>query len=434
MLKAVLFDLDNTLYDYDAAHKVAMKSVVREMQKHHSISGTDFMKLFDMSRKEIHRELSGTASAHNRILYFQRTVEKTHANLEPDIVLALYDAYWNTLLKNIRLRKNAIDVLKFCRDNGIKTAIVSDLTTKIQLRKIKKLGISRYIDVLVTSEEAGSEKPHAIMFLLTLNKLGVAPHDSVMVGDNAVADIEGANFVGLTTVLLKKGVLARGPKEDYQKPDYTISSISKLIGVIEKLNKKTEGYIKFDCHFNKTKPVSKKHIKDLNIYRQKLFGLGLIGAYPDKVGYGNLSIKKGKNIIITGTATGNLSELDESGYSLITSYDIHANNVFCSGAVKASSESMTHAALYECDRSIGAVIHIHNLVMWKKYLDVLPTTSCKAEYGTPEMAFEIQRLYHRSDFRKKKIAVLCGHKEGLIVFGSDIKEAFDVIIKYFDKL
>jgi len=226
--KAVLFDLDNTLYDYDRVHKLALKAVFNELRKHIEIKWDQFEKLFKISRREINRELSGTASAHNRVLYFQRLVEKTHESINPQVILKLYNAYWDTSLKEMFLRKDALDLLKSLKSENVKIAIVSDLTTNIQLRKIHKLGISKYVDVVVTSEEAGSEKPHSIMFLLALNKLGVSPSEAMMVGDNTVADIEGANFVGLDTVLLKKGPLARKSKEDYEKPNFVIKKLKDL--------------------------------------------------------------------------------------------------------------------------------------------------------------------------------------------------------------
>ena len=132
----------------------------------------------------------------------------------------------------MKLGKGVLNILKELKKRDIKTAIVSDLTTHIQLRKLQKLGINNYIDILVTSEEAGSEKPHSIMFLLTLNKLGLKPSDALMVGDNTVANIEGANSVGLDTVLIKKGRLAKKPKEDYQKPNHTIKEIDELFKII----------------------------------------------------------------------------------------------------------------------------------------------------------------------------------------------------------
>ena len=179
----------------------------------------------------MHKELAGTASSHNRVLYFQRLIEKTNNTVDPELILILYKTYWNTFLKNMKLKKGALEMLKELKKRDIKTAIVSDLTTHIQLRKMKQLKISRYFDYLVTSEEAGSEKPHSIMFLLALNKLNLLPREAIMVGDNSVTDIEGANAVGLDTVLIKKKFLTR-TKGDYRKPDYKIKHLKEVLKII----------------------------------------------------------------------------------------------------------------------------------------------------------------------------------------------------------
>ena len=230
--KAVLFDLDNTLYDYDKPHEKALKEVYKVLKKQIPLAFAKFMKLFNLSRAEIQKELTGTASAHNRILYFHRLIEKTHKTVEPNIILNLYSVYWNTFLDSMKIRKNVIDAFKKLKKKGIKISIVTDLTTHIQLRKIQKLKIAKYIDILVTSEEAGSEKPHSIMFLLALNKLNIMPKDAMMVGDNSVTDIEGANAVGMDTVLLGKGKPSKN-KEDYSKPNYVINDISEVLKFVE---------------------------------------------------------------------------------------------------------------------------------------------------------------------------------------------------------
>lgn len=210
--KVVLFDLDNTLYEYEPVHQKALKNVYKVLKKEIKIS-----------RAEIHRELAGTASSHNRVLYFQRLIEKSHNTIESEIILKLYNAYWDNFLKNMKLKKGVIQTLKKLKQLDIKTAIISDLTTHIQLRKMSKLGITPFIDILITSEEAGSEKPNNIMFLLALNKLNVLPSDAVMVGDNPINDIEGGNSVGLDTILItNKSSTKFNFNEDYQKPNYTI--------------------------------------------------------------------------------------------------------------------------------------------------------------------------------------------------------------------
>lgn len=238
MKKTVLFDLDNTLYDYDPAHKKGLIASYKVLKKYMKISSDKFRRLFKFSRLEIHQELSGTASSHNRTLYFQRLIEKTHKTVESRLILKLADAYWKNFLDRMKLKKGVIKTLKELKKKGFKIVIISDLTTKIQLKKLIKLKINDYIDFLVTSEEAGSEKPHSIMFLLALNKIKVSPEEAIMVGDSKKSDISGANAIGLDTILItKKKEKFKKEVEDYSKPNYIIKEIPEVLNILEKLNK-----------------------------------------------------------------------------------------------------------------------------------------------------------------------------------------------------
>ena len=104
----------------------------------------------------------------------------------------------------------------------------------------------------------------------------------------------------------------------------------------------------------------------------------------------------------------------------------------CEGPVKASSETMTHAALYEVDDTIKAIIHVHNEAMWKKLIRKLPTTNAKVAYGTPEMAEEIKNLFKDHDFKETgNIIIMAGHEDGIISFGRNLEEAYNILLKYF---
>ncbi len=230
----MLFDLDDTLYSYRPVHEKALKEAHRIFKKELKISLEEFLHLYKISRKEIQRELAGTASAHNRVLYFQRLVEKTHHTIDSEIVLRLNNTYWDFFIKNMKIGKDVIKTLKKIKEAGLRTAIISDMTTIIQLRKMSKLGITPYIDFWVTSEEAGSEKPNAIVFLLALNKLNVLPADAIMIGDNPINDIEGGNSVGLDTVLISNKTSTEFKwSEDYQKPNFTIKEIPEILKILD---------------------------------------------------------------------------------------------------------------------------------------------------------------------------------------------------------
>lgn len=190
-----------------------------------------------------------------------------------------------------------------------------------------------------------------------------------------------------------------------------------------------EGYIKFTCEWNPTDPVPEKAILALNQTRQSVYDLGLIGAYTNGIGFGNVSQRyKDNQLIITGSATGNLPVLTHQHYALVTHFDIKQNTVWCDGPIQASSETMSHAAIYQACPEINAVIHIHNLEIWKTLLYHLPTTPADVRYGTPEMAKAIIELLKDDDLRYTgKIFAMAGHEEGLMVFGKDLEEAMERI-------
>jgi ribulose-5-phosphate 4-epimerase/fuculose-1-phosphate aldolase len=194
-----------------------------------------------------------------------------------------------------------------------------------------------------------------------------------------------------------------------------------------------EGYIKFNCNWIKSKPLVSPGIKRLCDVRDSLYILGLIGAYADGVGFGNLSIRNSDNeFLITGSKTGNLKKIDENHITKVVRYDLNTNTLSCAGPIIASSESFTHAAVYEASRDIHAVIHVHSKKLWDKLINNIPTTRKEITYGTPEMAKEVLRLYKETDLKDKKIFVMGGHEEGIVAFGKDLKEAEKIILEHLN--
>lgn len=187
-----------------------------------------------------------------------------------------------------------------------------------------------------------------------------------------------------------------------------------------------EGYIKYSSHWTPGPPVDASVAAELDAWRRPLFDAGLIGQYRELgIGYGNLSVRCGESgrFVISGTQTGHLPVTTPEHYALVTHCDINANAVSCEGPVKASSEAMTHAAIYALDDRIGAIVHVHSAALWKRWIDVMPTTRSDVAYGTPEMAREFGRLFATTDFSSDGIAVMAGHEEGLISFGASLEEA-----------
>lgn len=190
-----------------------------------------------------------------------------------------------------------------------------------------------------------------------------------------------------------------------------------------------EGVTKYNCIFHKTEAPAEEAIRTLNQYRNTLFTLGMIGVYPDGIGYGNVSRRADdpRQFWITGTQTGAKPVLDAADYCLVTQYDIQHNTVHCEGLIAASSESMTHAAVYALSPAIGAVIHVHHRPLWLAGRTGLPTTAAEIPYGTPAMAYEMKRLFWDTRLSEEKILLMLGHDEGVISFGKDLSEAFEIL-------
>lgn len=191
-----------------------------------------------------------------------------------------------------------------------------------------------------------------------------------------------------------------------------------------------EGYIKYCCNWTKNDCIHPQQIIELNKWRQQLYVHGLIGMYADGIGYGNISERVNENsFIVSGSATGGIEIINASHYARVTSFNLQENTLSCEGLTIASSESLTHAALYAIDPSVQSVVHVHHHEGWLKGLNRLPTTPTDIAYGTPEMADAVQNCY--SQYKHTcKLIFMAGHEDGIISFGCSIEEAVMAIISF----
>ncbi len=197
--------------------------------------------------------------------------------------------------------------------------------------------------------------------------------------------------------------------------------------------KSADGYIKFNINYSKKECPLYDNFTDLNNARSRLHKKKYIGVLPSGIGYGNISMRIGSSgsFLITGSKTGYKKQLEISDYSEVYGFDIGKNEISCCGMCKASSESLSHAAIYLAAGSVNCVIHIHNKKIWEFLLDNnFPATSKDAEYGTPEIAEDIFRLI-KGNSVKRGIFPMAGHTEGVIAFGGDILKTEKLLTEGF---
>jgi len=231
---AVLFDTDNTLYPYDPAHAAAQKAVKEKVMGTFSISAKDFDVAFKEGRKQIKTRLGHTASSHSRLLYLQRMLEIMGLGSQVLLALDFEQTYWRTFLANATLFDDVKELLDDLRLLGIPTAIVTDLTAQIQFRKVVYFGLDHYFNFIVTSEEAGFDKPHEAPFQIALEKMQPKGDCIWMIGDNPINDIRGSKekINAITLQKLHDGVdLGTGPNT----PDASFKEFTALRQLIAKL-------------------------------------------------------------------------------------------------------------------------------------------------------------------------------------------------------
>lgn len=199
MLKALVFDLDNTLYDYDSINEKAIEYTGRWLCKETGISYGEFHGAFLQSRELTKRDMRDCASRHNRMIYFQKMSECLGFN-PFKYSLELYEKYWGYMLGNMQLESGVDRLFERLKHSGIKIGICTDLTTHIQHRKIRKLQIGNYVNAFVSSEEADAEKPDIKIFRMIISKLGIRPEEALYIGDSYEKDVIGAKNAGLFPV------------------------------------------------------------------------------------------------------------------------------------------------------------------------------------------------------------------------------------------
>jgi HAD superfamily hydrolase (TIGR01549 family) len=191
-IRAVLFDLDDTIYDHSYASRKALEQTIG-LDSALTAAGIDFVEAQNHYWLErLHHDVAqGSRSLEDaRNERWMRLLEHFQGNVENASRLASF--HRNTYLKHERAVPGAFDMLDTLRNAGLALAIVSNNSRAEQLGKLERLGVLRMFSAIIVSADHGFSKPDPRLFQQALNRLDVSASEAVHVGDNWNADIEGA--------------------------------------------------------------------------------------------------------------------------------------------------------------------------------------------------------------------------------------------------
>jgi len=204
MISSVVFDFDDTLFDHRHSSREGLRSVWKRYTCFHEMTLEELEEEHSEILEQIH---------FSHVLFGKMTIEEARAErfkflflnrgIEVDYNTAenAAEIYRMAYQKNRRRSEGAEEILKLFKKN-YKLAIVTNNLISEQEEKLEYLGLTKYIDLMVTSEEARVPKPDPQIFNLLFAKLKVKPEETVMIGDSWEHDIMGAHNAGMKCIWL----------------------------------------------------------------------------------------------------------------------------------------------------------------------------------------------------------------------------------------
>jgi len=225
VIKAVIFDLDNTLIDFmrmksraveaainsmiDAGLEYSYKAIKAKIDEIYQEKGIEYQQVFDLLLQNLLGKVDNKILSAGIVAY--RTAREAELNTYPQVVPTL------------------IELMKM----GIKLGVVSDAPAREAWLRLSYIGLHHIFDAVITYDESKAIKPTPVPFNMILEKLETKPEESLMVGDWAERDVVGAKAVGMKTAFAKYGDVF-GTK--VHGADYVLQSVAELVNIIKKEN------------------------------------------------------------------------------------------------------------------------------------------------------------------------------------------------------
>lgn len=218
-LKAVVFDMDNTLFEFVDAQLKACEAVVGRL------GAGDKMGLFALFAGGPH----GFECPENIADYMQ------HLGIHDQAVfLECCEAYERTKLDSLVVYGGIRESLEGLKRMGLRLAVVTDASAASSEARLKRTGLRRFFDVLVSAEEVGQKKPHPASIRLALERLDVEADEALFVGDSIDRDMAAGRNLGIRTAYASYG--DRNPVgNDRAGVDHVLRSPVDIISIAERM-------------------------------------------------------------------------------------------------------------------------------------------------------------------------------------------------------
>ena len=225
MIKGVVFDLDNTLLDFMKMKEFAVKAAIKSMIE----AGLEVDE--EKSYSEIISIYEQFGWENQKV--FDVFLEKSIGHVDNKFLAAGIVAYRRAREANLMAYPNVNKTLMALAKSAIKMGLVSDAPSREAWMRIYYLNLYHFFDVVITLDDSGERKPSAKPFQMALDRMGLRPEETVMIGDWPERDVVGAQQIGMKTAFARYGdtfgTLQSGA-------DWDLDDIFQLVGIINEFN------------------------------------------------------------------------------------------------------------------------------------------------------------------------------------------------------
>jgi HAD superfamily hydrolase (TIGR01549 family) len=214
-VRAVLFDLDDTLFDHQHCARASLESVRGRHECFRALPFEQVERAHASLLEELHAEvLAGRLDIDTaRFHRFRRLFLSAGLTASDTLVREAAAEYRRAYVESRRTVAGAAALLARIRSDAT-VVVVSNNILEEQQNKLQHCGLTNMVDILVVSAEEGISKPDPAIFLRALARAGCAPDAAVMVGDSWIADVAGARAAGIRAVWFNRHALPRPEPAD----------------------------------------------------------------------------------------------------------------------------------------------------------------------------------------------------------------------------
>jgi HAD superfamily hydrolase (TIGR01549 family) len=233
MIRAVLFDLDDTLFDHRHCARAALEALRTTHACFAAISATEFERTHGQLLEDLHaRVLAGEIGLDDaRVERFRRLFLAAGVEVSSDLARTAAAEYRRCYLRSWRTVEGAAPLLAALSER-VPIGIVSNNLVAEQMEKIRHCGFDAYLSAIVISEEAGAAKPDPAIFRIAMERLSSDPQGTIMIGDSWPADIVGARAAGIRAIWFNRTSEA-APDPDAVVPElHSFTPIDDVLATI----------------------------------------------------------------------------------------------------------------------------------------------------------------------------------------------------------